>query len=733
MSPVLRALLGNVAGVAGGTVATPPVTGPALWLDAQQLALADGAAVVTWPDLSGHARDATQGTLANRPVFVTSGINGHPSVTFASTSTRQFLALPDFLTGLAAGEVFVVVKSTLDPQGTDTRTGLWGLGPLNQTSHFPWTTGEVYEGFGTTARKLLGDPGPPLTTAHVYSVSAASGAWRAWLDGGALSASLANTVSWSAAPVLGTHVATVEGTNYSFNGQIGEVLVYPLALTDTQRADTINFLAAKWGTPTFGTPASDGPPVSGARLRYDAQAMTGVANNAAVPVWRDLSGNNHDAGAVTNAPKYVTSGINGHPALEFGQGSVYGPLGISAGALADATAAEVFVVIQGNTDPGERHGARALELRVRGLRESLPVQRRQYLRRVRDDVTEDRRQPDAVAHDRARLQRDERRGPVDRAPRRDAALHDGVQHGRLVGGAVPAWQQLGEHLRRQDRRVPRLPVRARQHATRGRAGVPASEVGHAVVGAPHRPRSPIPRMDAPPTPDAPDAPVIPPLFPRPDAEPPQDHDAADAHDPHDRRGSDGAPAYGRRRVDAVSAALDFKKLAALVALAAATSRGARRCGRASGNTTRPRTRHTSRRASYDDARDARVAVDAAGGARLRARARRRGVPGVGLRQRQADRAGARHGHRDGGRRDVDGRSRALGRLLRPRTGRGRRGAPRHRARGPARQRPSGGARGVRGARARATADQRRGRVGCVPHRLAGGQGSATPPAHHREA
>ena len=33
-----------------------------LWLDASQLALADGAAVASWTDLSGNARHATQAT-----------------------------------------------------------------------------------------------------------------------------------------------------------------------------------------------------------------------------------------------------------------------------------------------------------------------------------------------------------------------------------------------------------------------------------------------------------------------------------------------------------------------------------------------------------------------------------------------------------------------------------------------------------------------------------------------
>ena len=62
-----------------------------LWLKADDLAVADGAAVASWPDASGIGNDAAQGTGANQPVLRLNGIGGKPAVEFDGTN--------DFLTG----------------------------------------------------------------------------------------------------------------------------------------------------------------------------------------------------------------------------------------------------------------------------------------------------------------------------------------------------------------------------------------------------------------------------------------------------------------------------------------------------------------------------------------------------------------------------------------------------------------------------------------------------------
>lgn len=69
----------------GGAAAFSPasITGLQLWLDASQITgLNDGDAVATWPDLSGNARDYTQGTASKRPTYKTSIRGALPVVRF---------------------------------------------------------------------------------------------------------------------------------------------------------------------------------------------------------------------------------------------------------------------------------------------------------------------------------------------------------------------------------------------------------------------------------------------------------------------------------------------------------------------------------------------------------------------------------------------------------------------------------------------------------------------------
>ncbi|MDD4737301.1 MAG: DUF2341 domain-containing protein [Kiritimatiellae bacterium] len=54
-------------------------------------------------------------------------------------------------------------------------------------------------------------------------------------------------------------------------------------------------------------------------MHFDASTITGLAHNAAVPLWNDLSGNAYHATQTTNAarPVYQTNAINGKPAVLF--------------------------------------------------------------------------------------------------------------------------------------------------------------------------------------------------------------------------------------------------------------------------------------------------------------------------------------------------------------------------------------------------------------------------------
>jgi hypothetical protein len=93
-----------------GSIVSGPVTpldpstvaGLKLWLKADSLALADGAAVTTWTDSSGNGNNAT---AVGAPVFKTNILNGKPVIRFVGV---QGFTLATAIAGTSAGPWTVV-------------------------------------------------------------------------------------------------------------------------------------------------------------------------------------------------------------------------------------------------------------------------------------------------------------------------------------------------------------------------------------------------------------------------------------------------------------------------------------------------------------------------------------------------------------------------------------------------------------------------------------------------
>ena len=87
------------------------------WWDASRLAslYADGAAVDTWPDLSGRGRDLTQSTAAQKPTFRPYGFVGLPSVRGDGNDLLVNASEAPF-NGLSKAYIGVVVSTTTGGQ-----------------------------------------------------------------------------------------------------------------------------------------------------------------------------------------------------------------------------------------------------------------------------------------------------------------------------------------------------------------------------------------------------------------------------------------------------------------------------------------------------------------------------------------------------------------------------------------------------------------------------------------
>jgi hypothetical protein len=95
---------------------TPAALGSALalWLDADDASTItlNGSTVSQWNDKSGNGRHATQATAANQPIYVSGGINGVNSVSFAGNDSLA--ASPIFAAANDATVIIVLQYNSLN-------------------------------------------------------------------------------------------------------------------------------------------------------------------------------------------------------------------------------------------------------------------------------------------------------------------------------------------------------------------------------------------------------------------------------------------------------------------------------------------------------------------------------------------------------------------------------------------------------------------------------------------
>lgn len=235
--------------------------------------LAHGAAVGNWPDLSGNDNDAVQTNSSQKPTYLTNAMNGLPVVRFnAANSSALSFSRPvqdDFT-------MLCVFRST---QGISSGTQFYqGAGLVN---------GEVAgvgNDFGVSLNadgKILAGTGNPDTTLasasgynnglqHVltFKRTAGTGGLALYVDG-----SLVTTGTAGSQPLTapGRLVLGAQQTLINFlSGDIAELKIYAVALSDTARAAEESALECKYGIPGAITP----PPTP--------TGLTGTADNRSI-------------------------------------------------------------------------------------------------------------------------------------------------------------------------------------------------------------------------------------------------------------------------------------------------------------------------------------------------------------------------------------------------------------------------------------------------------------------
>jgi len=243
--------------------------GAALWLEAAQLALPDGARVASWPDASGAGAHATQGDPAAQPVLRANGTGaGAPAVLFDGAKTFLLNAAapgtPAQLTVVArfrddgspsacCSGIFVTNGTCLNVPDTNLSTGCAGLStkPLGGDR-----ARLIIDYAGSTDGGMSDVGGLLITGAVVYN---ATGAFS-FADGCAQSAAAAGL----SRPGLGYFVgARGDFQDRFFKGALAALLVWPRALNDSERGAAEAYLAVKYPRPAAQAPlACSGVPAN---------------------------------------------------------------------------------------------------------------------------------------------------------------------------------------------------------------------------------------------------------------------------------------------------------------------------------------------------------------------------------------------------------------------------------------------------------------------------------------
>lgn len=238
---------GFVARMGGTTTTTPPLTDPLtlsphVLLNPDAFGLVDGDPVASATDTSGNARHFTQAGTGERPTMRggASLLNGHLVVEHDGVDD---VLVGASLAALTDAHAFVVVKLDADPAVALATSGLWVMSTSGDapTTIFPYTDGVVYDGFGSTARRTVGNPTPALTSWRIYEVRSASGSWEAKLDGATLFSTATNTVGFPAVPSIGGN----EGGG-RLDGRWAYFGIFP-ALTPTDAGRLRTYLQTRFG------------------------------------------------------------------------------------------------------------------------------------------------------------------------------------------------------------------------------------------------------------------------------------------------------------------------------------------------------------------------------------------------------------------------------------------------------------------------------------------------------
>jgi hypothetical protein len=297
-----------------------------------------GAAIRCWKDLTTGARHATTSTATREPTFTLAGIGTKNSLVFDGSSDS--LVTTSLAQGLSNYTIFSVVKPANTTAASQSyfsavpSSGVFALYHTNSTVS-PNSKNDYYSTAATpafTTTPVLSTTGAQV---HTYILDSTNGG-KFYKNGGALDSSNISSGTYTQKTITTITIGSNSLTNF-FNGGIGEIIVYPSALSNANQVIMEDYLGSKWGV-TIQHPASANTPLTvtdtiglwfdasyAPSLLTDSACTTFVTNDQdPVGCWKSINGatgivsaNKVTQPTGTKAPKMTAGDINAKNVVTF--------------------------------------------------------------------------------------------------------------------------------------------------------------------------------------------------------------------------------------------------------------------------------------------------------------------------------------------------------------------------------------------------------------------------------
>jgi hypothetical protein len=237
--------LGLSLGLGQPGAASAPPDDPAperstvLWLKADELSGSDGDRVTTIPDASGNGNDFDAQDVLRRGVLRVANKNGLNVLEFDGSGGNGtwYIGSDNMFAAVTEGAtMYAVVRND-----NENNSILHSFGGKDATYHFPFSDGNIYDGFGSSSRKSVGNPAPTMVEWRLYTWKSRDGEWKLFMDGAQIFTTATNTLDFDPlAKDLGQ-------ADNGWRGHFAELLVTDAYDDEAQQEEMQTYLADKWG------------------------------------------------------------------------------------------------------------------------------------------------------------------------------------------------------------------------------------------------------------------------------------------------------------------------------------------------------------------------------------------------------------------------------------------------------------------------------------------------------